>query len=143
MLEMWIEIFLFVFLGICAVFDGVEREIPLVVVWLGMITAIVLHILGLGRNGTWQAAALSVIPGMVFWVLSFITGEKVGYGDGWMLAMIGLFMGLWQCFLILMIGLISSSLVVLILLAARKVSRDYQLPFAPFLLFGMGVVVCL
>ena len=140
---MWIEILLFIFLGICAVYDGVEREIPLVVVWLGIITAIVLHIQGLGGNGTWQAAALSVIPGAVFWILSFITGEKVGYGDGWLLIMIGLFMGLWQCFAILMIGLISSSFVVLILLAARKTSRDYQLPFAPFLLFGMGVVVCL
>ena len=125
---MWIEILLFIFLGICAVYDGVEREIPLVVVWLGIITAIVLHIQGLGGNGTWQAAALSVIPGAVFWILSFITGEKVGYGDGW---------------LRIMIGLISSSFVVLIMFAARKTSRDYQLPFAPFLLFGMGVVVCL
>lgn len=140
---MWIEILLFIFLGICAVYDGVEREIPLVVVWLGIITAIVLHIQGLGGNGTWQTATLSAIPGVVFWILSFVTGEKVGYGDGWMLIMIGLFMGLWQCFLILMIGLISSSLVVLVLLAGRKASRDYQLPFAPFLLFGMGVVVCL
>ena len=140
---MWIEIFLFVFLGICAVCDGVEREVPLVVVWLGIITAVVLHLQGLGGNRTWQNVALSVIPGVTFWILSFISGEKVGYGDGWILIMIGLFMGLWKCFLILIIGLILSSLVVLILLAVRRVSRDYQLPFAPFLLFGMGVVVCL
>lgn len=140
---MWIEILLFVFLGICAVYDGIRKEIPLVVVWLGVIVAIVLHIQGLGINQTWQAAVLSVIPGVAFWILSFITCEKVGYGDGWILSMIGLFMGLWRCFLILMIGLISSSLVVLILLAVKRVSRNYQLPFAPFLLLGMGVVVCL
>ena len=140
---MWIEILLFGFLGICAVYDGIQREIPLVVVWLGITAAIVLHIQGQGVNHTWQAAALSVIPGVTFWILSVITGEKVGYGDGWILIMIGLFMGLWKCFLILMIGLISSSLVVLILLAVRKVSKNYQLPFAPFLLLGMGVVVCL
>ena len=140
---MWIEIFLFVFLGICAVYDGVEREVPLVVVWMGIITAVVLHIQGLGGEWTWQDVALSVIPGVTFWILSFISAEKVGYGDGWMLVMIGLFIGLWKCFLILMIGLVSSSLVVLILLAVRRVSREYQLPFAPFLLFGMGVVVCL
>ena len=143
MLEMWIEILLFVFLGICAVYDGVEREIPLAVVWLGIITAIVLHIEGLAGDGAWQAAVLSVIPGEISWMLSFVTNEKVGYGDGWMLIMIGLFVGLWKCFLILMIGLILSSLVVLILLAAGKVSRNAQLPFAPFLLLGMGVVVCL
>ena len=140
---MWIEIFLFVFLGICAVCDSVERNIPLAVVWLGIITAIVLRVQGLAGNVTWQSAALSIIPGVMFWILGFVSGEKVGYGDGWMLIMIGLFVGLWECFLILMIALVSGSVVVLILLAAGRVSKDFQLPFAPFLLFGMGVAVCL
>ena len=140
---MWIEIFLFVFLGICAVCDSVERNIPLAVVWLGIITAIVLRVQGLAGNVTWQSAALSIIPGVMFWMLGFVSGEKVGYGDGWMLIMIGLFVGLWECFLILMIALVSGSVVVLILLAAGRVSKDFQLPFAPFLLFGMGVAVCL
>lgn len=142
-LQMWIEILLFVFLGICAAYDGVQKQIPLVVVWLGIIAAIVLYIQGLGGNQTWQAVVLSVIPGVAFWIFSFITGEKVGYGDGWILIMIGLFMGLWKCFLILMTGLTVSSFVALILLAVKRVSKNYQLPFVPFLLLGMGVVVCL
>ena len=140
---MWVDILLFVFLGTCAVCDGIQREIPLVAVWLGMAVAIVLHIQGLGGNQTWQAVVLSAIPGVIFWILSFITGEKVGYGDGWVLIMIGLFLGLWKCFVILIIGLILSSLMFLILLAVKRVSRNYQLPFVPFLLLGMGVVVCL
>lgn len=140
---MWVEICLFLFLGICAVCDGVEREIPLAVVWLGIIAAIVLRMQGLAGDKSWSVIVLSVLPGVMFWMLSFVTGEKVGYGDGWMLIMIGLFTGLWKCFLILLIGLVSESLLVLVLLAVKKISKDRQIPFAPFLLFGMGVVVCL
>ena len=140
---MWVEIFLFLFLGICAVCDGVEKEIPLAVVWAGIIAAIILHVQGLAGDRSWLAVATSILPGVMFWMLSFVTGEKVGYGDGWMLVMIGLFTGLWKCFLILLIGLVSESLLVLMLLAVRKISKDRQIPFAPFLLLGMGVVVCL
>ncbi|MCH5259932.1 MAG: prepilin peptidase [Lachnospiraceae bacterium] len=139
---MWIEILLFLFLGICAVFDGIAKRIPLIVIWLGIITAIVLHAQGVMGDESWSDTGMAVLPGMLFWMLSFITREKVGYGDGWMLVMIGLFTGLWKCFLILLVGLVSESLVVLVLLTIRRVSKDCQIPFAPFLLFGMGVVVC-
>ncbi len=139
---MWIEILLFLFLGACAVCDGVKKEIPLVLVWLGMTAAAVLHVQGMIAGGTWLTIALSILPGVMFWILSFITGEKVGYGDGWMLIMIGLFVGLWKCFLILLAGLVIESVAVLVLLAARRISRDRQVPFGPFLLLGMGVVIC-
>lgn len=143
MFQMWVEILLFLLMGICAVYDGMERKIPLVVVWIGIAAAAALHIQGMAGERSWLSISLSVLPGMVFWMLSFITGEKVGYGDGWMLVMIGLFVGLWRCCVILLVGLMSESLIVLILLAFRRISRDRQIPFAPFLLFGMGVVVCL
>lgn len=139
---MWIEIFLFLILGICAVVDGLRREIPIVAVWLGIVAAAILRFQGV-IDGNWYVSVLSVIPGAMFWMLSFITREKVGYGDGWMLIMIGLFVGLWKCFLILLIGLISESVAVLILLAVQRVSGDRRIPFAPFLMLGMGVVLCL
>lgn len=140
---MWVEVLLFFFLGICAVFDGMEKKVPLAVIWLGIITAIVLHKEGIIGDRSWWDMGMAVLPGMIFWMLSLVTYEKVGYGDGWMLVMIGLFTGLWKCFLILMVGLVSESLSVLVLLAFRRISKDRQIPFAPFLLFGMGVVVCL
>lgn len=140
---MWVEIAAFIFLGICALCDSVEKKIPLAVVWLGIITALVLRVRGLAGDGTWQSAAVSIIPGMMFWLLSYISREKVGYGDGWMLVMIGLFAGLWECFVMIMISLLLESFVVLVLLALRRASGDDSLPFAPFLLIGLGVTVCL
>lgn len=59
---MWIEILLFLFLGACAVCDGVKKEIPLALVWLGMTAAAVLHIQGMIAGGTWLTIALSILP---------------------------------------------------------------------------------
>lgn len=140
---MWIEILLFVLLAVCAIFDGLKKEIPLAVVWLGIVVAVVLHIRGDMGDETWAAVLLSMIPGAAFWMLSLITGEKVGYGDGWVLLMIGLFTGLGRCFMILLVGLMLESTLILVLLALRKISTDRTVPFAPFLVLGMGAVIWL
>lgn len=139
---MWVEFLLFLFLAVCAVFDGLYRQIPLIVVWLGMLTAVCLQICGaMGENGIF-ASALSLIPGMVFFLLSFCSREKVGYGDGWAILMIGLFLGVYRCFLVLLVGLLAESVAAIVLLLFRKIKRDWEIPFVPFLLLGMGVVVC-
>ena len=139
---MWVEIWLFILLGICAVCDGIRKEIPLVVVWIGIITAFILRVQGAMGEEAWMSGLLSVIPGAAFWLLSYITGERVGYGDGWVLIMIGLFTGLQNCFLILLAGLAVESVAALILLVIGKATGDREIPFAPFLLLGMGVVIC-
>lgn len=143
MFKMWIEIVLFLLLAACAVCDGMKKEIPLAVVWGGILLAAVLRIRGDLGAGTWTEVLLSMLPGAAFWLLGLITGEKVGYGDGWILIMIGLFTGLRRCFLILLVGLMVESAVVLVLLAVRKIGTDTEVPFAPFLLAGMGVVLWL
>lgn len=140
---MWIELLLFMFLAVCAVFDGLYRQIPLVVVWLGMLTAVCLQICGVMGEGGLFAVALSLIPGLGFFLLSFFSGEKVGYGDGWTLLMIGLFLGAYRCFLALLAGLLAESAAVMVLLMFKKIQRDREIPFVPFLLLGMGVAVCL
>lgn len=140
---MWIELFLFLFLAVCAVFDGLRRQIPLAVVWLGILTAVCLHIAGkMGDTGL-LAVMLSLVPGAGFFLLSFLTGEKIGYGDGWVLLMIGLFLGIYRCFLVLLLGLVVESAVMILLLAIGKIKKDSEIPFSPFLLLGMGVAVCL
>lgn len=139
---MWVEILLFLFLAVCSVFDGLQKQIPLVVVWLGMMTAICLRINGIMGEADVTGTLLSLIPGTGFFLLSFLTREKVGYGDGWVLLMIGLFSGFSRCFLILLIGLLLESIVAVVLLLFKKIHRDKEIPFSPFLLLGMGVTLC-
>lgn len=139
---MWIEIVLFLFLAVCAVYDGFSRRVPLAVVWIGMLTAVCLQIGGAMGETNIVLAALSLLPGAGFFLLSFLTREKVGYGDGWTLLMIGLFVGAYRCFLILLVGLMAESVAAVVLLVIGKIKRDREIPFLPFLLLGMGVVVC-
>lgn len=139
---MWVEIALFLFLAVCAVFDGFNRRVPLAVIWLGMLTAGCLRFAGLMGETSLMETALSLLPGAGFFLLGFLTKEKVGYGDGWALLMIGLFAGFYQCFLILLVGLLVESAAAIVLLAVGKIKRDREIPFLPFLLLGMGVVVC-
>lgn len=56
--------------------------------------------------------------------------------------MIGLFVGAYRCFLILLVGLMAESVAAVVLLVIGKIKRDREIPFLPFLLLGMGVVVC-
>lgn len=139
---MWIEIVLFLFLAVCAVFDGFSRRVPLAVVWLGILTAVGLRLGGVMGETSLLATVLSLTPGAGFFLLGFLTREKVGYGDGWALLMIGLFVGFYRCFLILLVGLMAESAVAIVLLVIGKVKRDREIPFLPFLLLGMGVAVC-
>lgn len=140
---MWVEIALFLFLSVCAVFDGMDKRVPLVVIWLGMLTAVYLRFAGFMGEISFMMVALSLLPGAGFLLLSFLTREKVGYGDGWALLMIGLFAGAYHCFLILLAGLMAECAVAIVLLAIGKAKRDREIPFLPFLLLGMGVVACL
>jgi len=139
---MWVEFVLFLFLAVCAVFDGLYKQIPLAVVWLGMLAAVCFQIFGGMGVAKLFAMAVSLLPGMGFFLLGFLSKERVGYGDGWVLLMIGLFLGIYRCFLILLVGLLAESAVAIVLLAFRKIKRNSEIPFLPFLFLGMGVVVC-
>lgn len=140
---MWIESILSFFLIICALWDGYKKEVPLIVVWGGMLAAVILRAAGVMGERTWVILGGAFLPGVIFWIISFMTREKVGYGDGWVLMMIGLFVGGTRCFLILMLSLMMESVILLLLLAFRKIRRDAEVPFVPFLLLGLGVAVCL
>ncbi len=129
---------------LCAVFDIKKRVIPIRILIIG-------GMLGLGiclgqMYQTKQSAmdfmmtfGCSLLPGSFLLLLGFLTGEKVGYGDGLLLLVVGLFLGFYPCLLILCSSLVLLSLCALILLCLRKVNKSSRLPFVPFLAMGMGV----
>lgn len=69
-------------------------------------------------------------------LLGFITREDIGYGDGWLVLVMGMSLGFRASLLALLLALGISALASGGLLLFRKVKRSYRIPFAPFLLLG-------
>ncbi|MCM1087963.1 MAG: prepilin peptidase [Muribaculaceae bacterium] len=134
------EIVAFVFMGICAFFDIKKKEIPVYLAAAGIIAALGVNLFLLYRGDLSAAeTAGSLLPGGFFLIVSFLTKEKVGYGDGLLLLTAGLFLGFYRCCFCLCISLLGSSVFAILLLGLGKAGKNSKIPFAPFLAIGLGV----
>lgn len=131
-----------IYMGVCMVFDIRRREIPLLLIIFGIAAAFGIDLWQI-REGvvTTAEVGISMLPGVFFLLTGFFTGEKVGYGDGLLLIILGLLFGVYRCFLTLCISLVFSAAVSLMLLLLHKAGRHSRIPFVPFLVLGMGVMI--
>lgn len=130
------------FLGVCSFFDIRKKEIPLILIITALLSAAGFTLWQIGAEKvSVMEAGVSLLPGLFMLAISFGTKEKVGYGDGLLLIISGLCLGFHQCFLGLCIALLCSSAAALFLLTLHKVKKDSGIAFAPFLAFGMGVLL--
>lgn len=130
----------FVFISVCAVFDIRKREIPLMMLIFGICTALGMNLWQIFNGALSMAeAGFALLPGVFLLFISFCTREKVGYGDGLLLLISGLLIGFYSCCLSFFIGLICSSICALFLMVLRKAEKNSEMPFAPFLVIGLGV----
>jgi leader peptidase (prepilin peptidase)/N-methyltransferase len=107
-----------------------------------MLMAVILRITGVSANESWVMTGAALLPGVTFWAISYVTRGKVGYGDGWVLLMVGLFIGEAKCIAVLVAALLTETVCLILLLTLRKIHRDNKVPFVPFLLIGLGVIMC-
>lgn len=121
-----------IFLGVCAVTDLWKRQIwwPLAVIFMGMMMA--LHFIRGDANVGGCLAGICLGAGL--WIVSWVTREAVGYGDGLIVAACGAALGLGKTLWILMLALCFSGAWSGILLAFRRARRGDCFPFVPFLL---------
>lgn len=77
-----------------------------------------------------------LLPAAVLILVAWITKQAVGFGDGCVLGVIGLYTGLWGSIGALMMGLLLSCPISLFLLVCKKADRRQTIPFVPFLAMG-------
>lgn len=69
------------------------------------------------------------------------TREAVGYGDVWIITLLGIYLGIWDTVTLVCIAFFFSSIAAVGCLVWKKFRRDTRIPFVPFLTAAyVGVV---
>lgn len=96
------------------------KEMQLSILWIAELGIVgLMRILYMGGTVEW-------LPGIVFLGMGYVSGEKVGYGDGWLLLSLGTWMSLEELLSMLSLGLLFCA--VFSICSGRK-----ELPLVPFL----------
>jgi leader peptidase (prepilin peptidase)/N-methyltransferase len=128
------------FLLLNTIWDLKYKKIPYIP--CGIVTGIgILCLLFMKPINWWQFLGVLVGCGLI--LVSLVTKQSIGMGDGMILASIGVFIGFWKSLMVLFIAGIMVSVVGGILLALKKVSLKTPLPFVPFLFVAYGVSLIL
>lgn len=91
-----------------------------------------------GERAGMEKGIYCMMPGMVLLSLSLMTGEKIGYGDGAAVLILGFCTGAVFCAETVCLGIIMSGIYSLYKIV-RKCNQP--IPFLPFLLAAMEVVL--
>ncbi len=94
-------------------------------------------------NTTVQEAAVDAGPGAVCLLISLCTHEKIGYGDGLVIMIMGLIMHAGPCIYAFASGLMFASVFSAAMMALHRFRLSTRIPFVPFLAAGTGVVAWL
>ncbi len=89
----------------------------------------------------WEELLVALLPGGICLLLSFVTREQIGYGDGWLLLNLGMSLGAGAVWELWMVGLLASFAVSVVLLCSRRAKRSFRIPFVPFLCMGYVWVI--
>ena len=116
-----------------AISDVKRREIKIVY----LIVAGTIGILSLvisGEKSRIISSLFGIAIGLTVIVLAYLTKGGIGYGDGLLLCITGLLLGVRNNIILLFTGCFFSAIVSMFLLVIKKADRKTLLPFVPFLI---------
>lgn len=113
-------------------------------IWFRRISGFVLLVAGILAAGCtvvkgaawWPAAAAGALAGAMLLLTARLTREAVGYGDGWLVTVLGLYLGFWQLMEVLASAWVLLACAACICLVRKRWSRKAALPMAPFVTAG-------
>ena len=124
------EVILAIVLIALAIFDLKYKEIPLLPVAIGGCIGAVFCFM---EEQNIMVVIAACLPGIMMLVFSRLAGEVMGYGDGIVLLLMGVFVTLDKILFITCIAFCFAGGVALILFVFFQKKGKYRLPFIPFL----------
>lgn len=143
-------VFAFACLVVIFVYDLKYMEVPMNAMWLAiafLITANGITDLTSGSaGGFWSSITVmhvlsAAVAAGFFFGLSFVSDETwMGYGDAFIAAAIGLLLGPMGTFLALLVAFCVGAFYGIGLMIVRKKTMKTEIPFGPFLIFGLYII---
>lgn len=124
------EIVLGILLGIQGCIDLKNKEIPL---WLSLVGGGVGVIFCIKEGRGVVEVLIACGLGIVTLLFSKITKEVIGYGDGILLIVMGIYLSFEELISVVMVAFGIAGVVALVLLVVFRKNSKYELPFVPFL----------
>lgn len=111
-----------------------KRKINNSYLWIGGVTGIIYKAISVATNTSILKDWLwAMIPGLMLLLVAIVTKEKIGLGDGWVILILSNFLNVVEIGYVLQAAVFIVSMFSLILLCSNKVTKEYQIPFLPFL----------
>ena len=131
--------FVLIFLAVASVIDWRKREIPMSLLFI-MSAGITIFAIYCKDITIWYRLAGGAL-GMMLFVVSTVTKEAIGYGDSWLILLLGVYLGIFRVLQLLFAASILAVLFAVFYLCVRKWNRKATLPFVPFLTIAyLGVM---
>lgn len=131
MQQMFRQIAMFIFLAVCSAQDMKRKKISVRVV-------IFFLVLGIGvdlwQQVCWQDYLTGVFLAVALLLLSRISQEQIGFGDGLVMLALSFFLTGSELIQIFFAALFAAACLSGVLLVLKRVGRRSSLPFLPFLL---------
>lgn len=128
------------FLICCGVIDIKKQCVPIWLMLVGTVATIAMRIVG--TEVPLMLWLLGVALGIIFLGISKGTGEALGYGDSWLILLLGIYLGLWQALYLLCIAFFICGIFAMVCMIRKKAVKNMSIPFMPFLVLGFwGVMI--
>ena len=89
-----------------------------------------------GGSGAWKSYLAGLVIGALFIGISKATREGLGYGDSWLICILGGYLGIWNMLELLVMTWMLTAVAAGIMLVRSRFKKRTSLPMVPFITIG-------